>query len=44
MPDHHGSGGSVYLVYPGARHVPAKVRAFRDHLLEHGLFQELAGK
>lgn len=28
------SGGAVHLVYPAARHVPARVRAFRDHLLE----------
>jgi len=28
------AGASVHLVYPAARHVPARVRAFRDHLLE----------
>ncbi len=36
LPDHAMPGGSVYAVYPAARHVPAKVRAFRDHLLESG--------
>lgn len=38
LPDYQSPSGAVYLVYPGARHVPAKVRAFRDHLLEHGSF------
>lgn len=38
LTDYYSPGGAVYLVYPGARHVPAKVRAFRDHLLEHGWF------
>jgi len=27
--------GAVYLVHPPARHVPRKVTAFRDHLMEH---------
>lgn len=30
LPEYSASGGSLYLVYPGARHLPAKVRAFRD--------------
>ncbi len=34
LPKHARSFGAVYIVYPGARHVPAKVRAFRDHVLE----------
>ncbi len=28
---------SVHIVYPSTRYVPAKVRAFRDHILEHGV-------
>ncbi|MFK7990023.1 MAG: LysR family transcriptional regulator [Sandaracinaceae bacterium] len=30
LPEYSLAGGGLYLVYPGARHVPAKVRAFRD--------------
>lgn len=34
LADHCVPSGAVYIVYPGAAHIPAKVRAFRDHLLE----------
>src|SRR5690606_25874719 len=34
LPDYFVSGGAAYFVYPRARHVPAKVTAFRDHVLE----------
>ena len=34
LPDYRYAAGAVYLVYPATRHVPTKVSAFRDHLLE----------
>lgn len=34
LPDVHTPGGDVHLVYPSTAHLPAKVRAFRDFLLE----------
>lgn len=34
LPNWSIPGGSLYLVYPGARHIPRKVLAFRDFLLE----------
>jgi len=40
LPNHMQPAGAVHIVYPASRHVPAKVRAFRDHLLESGLWGE----
>jgi len=40
LPDYAMQGGSVHVVYPSTRHVPAKVRAFRDHLLESALWEQ----
>lgn len=34
LPDHSSSGGSLYVVYPSARHLPAKVRVFVDFVTE----------
>lgn len=34
LPAHSTSGGAIYLVYPSTRHLPAKVAAFRDHVIE----------
>ena len=34
LPDHAMPAGTLQLVYPASRHVPAKVRAFRDLVLE----------
>jgi DNA-binding transcriptional LysR family regulator len=34
LPDYAMRGSSLYFVYPSARQVPAKVAAFRDHLVE----------
>lgn len=34
LPEHIVGGSSIYVVYPGSRHVPPKVAAFRDHLVE----------
>jgi DNA-binding transcriptional LysR family regulator len=31
----HGGSGSLYLVYPPSRHLPAHLRAFSDFTLEH---------
>ena len=33
LPDYAMPAGAVHLVYPGTRHLPAKVRLFRDHAL-----------
>lgn len=33
LPDYKLPGGVFYLVYPSARHLPAKARAFRDFVL-----------
>jgi DNA-binding transcriptional LysR family regulator len=45
LPDHTMHGGTLYAVYPGARRVPAKVRAFVDLLtayLRSGAFGQVA--
>jgi DNA-binding transcriptional LysR family regulator len=34
LPGFGRSGGALYVVYPAARHVPRKVKAFRDFVLE----------
>jgi DNA-binding transcriptional LysR family regulator len=34
LPRHGQSSGHLYVVYPGGRHVPLKVTAFRDLLIE----------
>lgn len=34
LPAHHSAGGSLHLVYAASRHVPPKVAAFRDVILE----------
>jgi DNA-binding transcriptional LysR family regulator len=34
LPTHAARGGAVYFVYPRSRHVPAKVSAFRDHVVD----------
>jgi DNA-binding transcriptional LysR family regulator len=39
LPGWTAGTSSLFLVYPGARLVPAKVRAFRDFLLEHAAGQ-----
>lgn len=39
LPAHESAGGSLFVVYPSARHVPAKVKAFRDFAVER--FQTL---
>ena len=33
LPDHHARGASLYVVYPSAKNVPARVTAFRDFLI-----------
>lgn len=35
LPTHHIQGGSLHLVYPSARQLPAKTAAFRDYLVAH---------
>ncbi|MBW2460009.1 MAG: LysR family transcriptional regulator [Deltaproteobacteria bacterium] len=40
LPAYGRSFGAVYVVYPGSRHVPAKVRAFRDHVLESSTWSD----
>lgn len=35
LPEWCGPGGSLYLVYPAARHVPQRVMLLREHLFEH---------
>lgn len=35
LPDYALTTSPLYLVYPSARHVPLRVRLFRDFLLEH---------
>jgi DNA-binding transcriptional LysR family regulator len=34
LPEYHARGASLYVVYPTTRHVPARVTAFRDFLVE----------
>jgi DNA-binding transcriptional LysR family regulator len=34
LPDYHARGASLYVVYPTAKQVPARVRAFRDFLVQ----------
>lgn len=34
LPEWSWNSGSIYIVYPGARHIPKKVTAFRDFLIE----------
>lgn len=34
LPGYTVRGSSLYLVYPSARHVPPKLAAFRDHVVE----------
>ncbi len=34
LPQYHARGASLYVVIPSARHVPARVRAFRDYLVD----------
>ena len=34
LPDWYGPGAPIHLVYPTAKHLPAKVKVFRDFLLE----------
>lgn len=34
LPEWSWGSGSVYIVYPGARHIPKKVTAFREFLIE----------
>lgn len=36
--------GALYLVHPPAQHVPRKVTAFRDYLVEHFAAHPLAGR
>jgi DNA-binding transcriptional LysR family regulator len=33
LPDHHARGASLYVVYPSAKNVPARVTAFRDFVV-----------
>ena len=33
LPGYGTGGGGVYVVYPSAQHLPAKVRAFVDHMV-----------
>ncbi|MFT3769074.1 MAG: LysR substrate-binding domain-containing protein [Minicystis sp.] len=33
LPDHHARGATLYVVYPSAKNVPARVTAFRDFVL-----------
>lgn len=42
LPKFSESSARLFLVYPGARHVPAKVTAFRDFLLEYLALRPLA--
>lgn len=35
LPDQHPLAYNIYAVYPPTRHVPAKVRAFVDHVVRH---------
>jgi DNA-binding transcriptional LysR family regulator len=41
LPEHHARGATLYVVYPSTRHVPARVAAFRDFLVE--AFARFAG-
>lgn len=34
LPDYAVRGSSLYFVYPASRHVPPRVTAFRDHLID----------
>ncbi len=34
LPEWSWGSGSIYIVYPGARHIPKKVTVFRDFLIE----------
>ena len=34
LPKRFSARGAISLVYPSARHLPAKARAFRDHIIE----------
>jgi LysR family transcriptional activator of dmlA len=34
LPDYHARGASLYIVYPSAKNVPARVTAFRDFVVE----------
>ena len=34
LPEWYGPGAPIHLVYPTAKHLPAKVKVFRDFLLE----------
>jgi len=34
LPDHASRGSQLHLVYPSARHVPRRVAAFRDFVIE----------
>jgi DNA-binding transcriptional LysR family regulator len=33
LPRWQATGGSLYVVYPSGRHLPARTRAFRDHVI-----------
>ena len=35
LPKYLAEGNAMYIVYPSTQHLPLKVRAFRDFLLEH---------
>jgi len=34
LPEYHARGASLYVVYPSAKNVPARVTAFRDFIVE----------
>ncbi len=34
LPEYHARGATLYIVYPSARGVPARVTAFRDFVVE----------
>ena len=42
LPDYHAAGHTLYMVYPATPHLPLKVAALRDFLLEQ--FAELAAR
>ncbi|MEM9490831.1 MAG: LysR family transcriptional regulator [Myxococcota bacterium] len=35
LPKYYVSGNPLYIVYPSVQHMPLRIRAFRDFLLEH---------
>jgi DNA-binding transcriptional LysR family regulator len=35
LPRLHHTVGTLHFVHPATQHVPRKVTAFRDHLIEH---------